>query len=29
VLFCSGSATDKMTGEVFDVSYGSLARSIA
>lgn len=29
VLFFSGSATRKVTGEVFDVSYGSLARSIA
>ncbi len=29
VLFFAGSATDKVTGEVFDVSYGSLARSIA
>jgi NAD(P)-dependent dehydrogenase (short-subunit alcohol dehydrogenase family) len=29
VLFFSGSATRRVTGEVFDVSYGSLARSIA
>ncbi|MEO0489074.1 MAG: SDR family NAD(P)-dependent oxidoreductase [Cyanobacteria bacterium J06659_2] len=29
VLFFAGSATDRVTGEVFDVSYGSLARSIA
>jgi NAD(P)-dependent dehydrogenase (short-subunit alcohol dehydrogenase family) len=29
VLFFSGSATSKVTGEVFDLSYGSLARSIA
>jgi len=29
VLFFAGSATNKVTGEVFDVSYGSLARSIA
>lgn len=29
VLFFAGSATDKVTGEVFDVSYGSLSRSIA
>jgi NAD(P)-dependent dehydrogenase (short-subunit alcohol dehydrogenase family) len=29
VLFFAGSATSKVTGEVFDVSYGSLARSIA
>jgi NAD(P)-dependent dehydrogenase (short-subunit alcohol dehydrogenase family) len=29
VLFFSGSATSKVTGEVFDVSYGSLAKSIA
>ena len=29
VLFFAGSATDKVTGEVLDVSYGSLARSIA
>jgi NAD(P)-dependent dehydrogenase (short-subunit alcohol dehydrogenase family) len=29
VLFFSGSATTKVTGEVFDLSYGSLARSIA
>jgi len=29
VLFFAGSATGKVTGEVFDLSYGSLARSIA
>jgi NAD(P)-dependent dehydrogenase (short-subunit alcohol dehydrogenase family) len=29
VLFFAGSGTSKVTGEVFDVSYGSLARSIA
>jgi NAD(P)-dependent dehydrogenase (short-subunit alcohol dehydrogenase family) len=29
VLFFAGSATSKVTGEVFDLSYGSLARSIA
>jgi NAD(P)-dependent dehydrogenase (short-subunit alcohol dehydrogenase family) len=29
VLFFAGDATSKVTGEVFDVSYGSLARSIA
>jgi NAD(P)-dependent dehydrogenase (short-subunit alcohol dehydrogenase family) len=29
VLFFAGDATAKVTGEVFDVSYGSLARSIA
>ena len=29
VLFFAGSAADKITGEVLDVSYGSLARSIA
>jgi NAD(P)-dependent dehydrogenase (short-subunit alcohol dehydrogenase family) len=29
VMFFAGSATAKVTGEVFDVSYGSLARSIA
>jgi NAD(P)-dependent dehydrogenase (short-subunit alcohol dehydrogenase family) len=29
VLFFSGSATRRVTGEVFDVSYGSLARTIA
>jgi NAD(P)-dependent dehydrogenase (short-subunit alcohol dehydrogenase family) len=29
VLFFSGSATSKVTGEVFDLSYGSLAKSIA
>lgn len=29
VLFFAGSATEKVTGEVFDVSYGSLSRSIA
>jgi NAD(P)-dependent dehydrogenase (short-subunit alcohol dehydrogenase family) len=29
VLFFAGDATAKVTGEVFDISYGSLARSIA
>jgi NAD(P)-dependent dehydrogenase (short-subunit alcohol dehydrogenase family) len=29
VLFFTGDATAKVTGEVFDISYGSLARSIA
>jgi NAD(P)-dependent dehydrogenase (short-subunit alcohol dehydrogenase family) len=29
VLFFSGEGTRRVTGEVFDVSYGSLARSIA
>jgi NAD(P)-dependent dehydrogenase (short-subunit alcohol dehydrogenase family) len=29
VLFFAGSATRRVTGEVFDVSYGSLAKSIA
>jgi NAD(P)-dependent dehydrogenase (short-subunit alcohol dehydrogenase family) len=29
VLFFTGDATAKVTGEVFDLSYGSLARSIA
>jgi NAD(P)-dependent dehydrogenase (short-subunit alcohol dehydrogenase family) len=29
VLFFAGSATSKVTGEVFDLSYGSLAKSIA
>ncbi len=29
VLFFAGPSTGKVTGEVFDVSYGSLARSIA
>jgi NAD(P)-dependent dehydrogenase (short-subunit alcohol dehydrogenase family) len=29
VLFFTGEATSKVTGEVFDISYGSLARSIA
>jgi hypothetical protein len=29
VLFFAGSGTSKVTGEVFDLSYGSLARSIA
>jgi NAD(P)-dependent dehydrogenase (short-subunit alcohol dehydrogenase family) len=29
VLFFAGDGTSKVTGEVFDVSYGSLARSIA
>jgi len=29
VMFFAGDATAKVTGEVFDISYGSLARSIA
>jgi NAD(P)-dependent dehydrogenase (short-subunit alcohol dehydrogenase family) len=29
VLFFAGSGTSKVTGEVFDLSYGSLSRSIA
>jgi NAD(P)-dependent dehydrogenase (short-subunit alcohol dehydrogenase family) len=29
VLFFAGDATAKVTGEVFDISYGSTARSIA
>ncbi len=29
VMFFAGSATAKVTGEVFDISYGSLAKSIA
>jgi len=29
VLFFAGEATGKVTGEVFDVSYGSLSQSIA
>jgi NAD(P)-dependent dehydrogenase (short-subunit alcohol dehydrogenase family) len=29
VLFFAGPSTGKVTGEVFDLSYGSLARSIA
>jgi hypothetical protein len=29
VVLFAGRTTEKVTGEVFDVSYGSLARSIA